>query len=90
MAADTGLHVTSVDASKLEEMAASEQSSKKRRALQSYIKTQPAGLKEGVQLKDYQLLGLNWLNLLYSKGLSCILADDMGANCDSGREPLRT
>lgn len=28
--------------------------------------------------KDYQLFGLNWLNLLWSKKLSCILADDMG------------
>jgi SWI/SNF-related matrix-associated actin-dependent regulator of chromatin subfamily A containing DEAD/H box 1 len=31
-----------------------------------------------VELKDYQLVGLNWLNLLYTKGISCILADDMG------------
>ncbi|KAI9886795.1 MAG: vacuolar ATPase assembly integral membrane protein vma21 [Watsoniomyces obsoletus] len=39
---------------------------------------QPANLGEGVALKDYQLVGLNWLSLLYSKGLSCILADEMG------------
>lgn len=25
-----------------------------------------------------QLLGVNWLNLLYTRGLSCILADEMG------------
>lgn len=31
-----------------------------------------------VELKDYQLVGLNWLNLLWSKKISCILADDMG------------
>ena len=31
-----------------------------------------------VKLKSYQLLGLNWMNLLHSKGYSGILADDMG------------
>lgn len=39
---------------------------------------QPAEMAEGVVMKDYQLVGLNWLNLMYQKGLSCILADDMG------------
>ena len=29
-------------------------------------------------LKDYQLVGLNWLALLFDKQLSCILADEMG------------
>jgi len=29
-------------------------------------------------LKDYQVAGLNWLALLFSRRLSCILADDMG------------
>ena len=42
------------------------------------FKEQPKNMKEGVVLKDYQLAGLNWLNLLYEKGLSCILADEMG------------
>jgi SWI/SNF-related matrix-associated actin-dependent regulator of chromatin subfamily A containing DEAD/H box 1 len=44
-----------------------------------YISTQPALLVDTVQLKEYQLLGVNWLNLLYQKKLSCILADEMGA-----------
>ena len=30
------------------------------------------------QLKEYQLAGLNWLNVIYQKKLSCILADEMG------------
>jgi SWI/SNF-related matrix-associated actin-dependent regulator 1 of chromatin subfamily A len=38
----------------------------------------PSLLAEGVQLKDYQLLGVSWLNLLKKKELSCILADEMG------------
>ncbi|KAK5941518.1 DNA-dependent ATPase fun30 [Knufia obscura] len=39
---------------------------------------QPASLAEGVQMKDYQVVGLNWLNLLFKQNLSGILADDMG------------
>jgi SWI/SNF-related matrix-associated actin-dependent regulator 1 of chromatin subfamily A len=42
------------------------------------FKEQPKNLREGVVLKDYQLAGINWLNLLYEKKLSCILADEMG------------
>ena len=39
---------------------------------------QPSIMAEGVILKDYQVVGVNWLYLLYEKQLSCILADDMG------------
>lgn len=45
-----------------------------------YISKQPSLLSETVQLKEYQLMGVNWLNLLYRKRLSCILADEMGAS----------
>ncbi|KAF2088218.1 hypothetical protein K490DRAFT_40183 [Saccharata proteae CBS 121410] len=38
----------------------------------------PSNMAEDLVLKDYQVVGLNWLNLLFSKELSCILADDMG------------
>jgi SWI/SNF-related matrix-associated actin-dependent regulator 1 of chromatin subfamily A len=38
----------------------------------------PANMAGDMQLKDYQLVGLNWLNLLWKHGMSCILADDMG------------
>jgi len=43
-----------------------------------FISSQPALLAEDVSLKDYQLIGVNWLHLLYKEGLSCILADEMG------------
>lgn len=43
-----------------------------------YLLTQPTLLSDTVQLKDYQLLGVNWLHLLYRSNLSCILADEMG------------
>ncbi|KAF9475763.1 hypothetical protein BDN70DRAFT_883250 [Pholiota conissans] len=49
----------------------------KRRA-QSYLTSQPKLLSKNVSLKEYQLLGVNWLNLLYRSNLSCILADEMG------------
>ena len=39
---------------------------------------QPEIMGEGVVLKDYQVVGVNWLYLLFQKNLSCILADDMG------------
>ncbi|KAK0212555.1 SNF2 family N-terminal domain-containing protein [Desarmillaria ectypa] len=43
-----------------------------------YLVSQPSLLSPNVQLKDYQLLGVNWLRLLYDRELSCILADEMG------------
>jgi SWI/SNF-related matrix-associated actin-dependent regulator 1 of chromatin subfamily A len=43
-----------------------------------YLVTQPSLLSKDVQLKEYQLLGVNWLYLLYRRNLSCILADEMG------------
>ncbi|WFD36415.1 DNA helicase [Malassezia cuniculi] len=39
---------------------------------------QPGNLADGVVLKDYQVLGVSWLDLLYSNDTSCILADEMG------------
>ncbi|CDO74452.1 hypothetical protein BN946_scf184979.g7 [Trametes cinnabarina] len=43
-----------------------------------FLTSQPTLLKPGVRLKEYQMIGINWLSLLYQKGLSCILADEMG------------
>lgn len=40
--------------------------------------SQPSLLSDSVTLKEYQLLGVNWLYLLYSRKLSGILADEMG------------
>eukprot|EP00898_Chlorokybus_atmophyticus_P008817 jgi/Chlat1/8937/Chrsp94S08325 len=41
------------------------------------LKTQPEWLKGG-ELRDYQLLGLNWLANCWVLHRSCILADEMG------------
>ncbi|XP_073658442.1 chromodomain-helicase-DNA-binding protein 1 isoform X4 [Tursiops truncatus] len=44
------------------------------------LKKQPSyiGGHEGLELRDYQLNGLNWLAHSWVKGNSCILADEMG------------
>ncbi|BCR91241.1 uncharacterized protein ACHE_70084S [Aspergillus chevalieri] len=39
---------------------------------------QPGIMVENLKMKDYQVVGINWLSLLFEKELSCILADDMG------------
>ena len=39
---------------------------------------QPRNMGSSVTLKDYQIVGFNWLLLLFSQRKSCILADDMG------------
>lgn len=43
-----------------------------------FISVQPPSLSPSLQLKEYQMLGLNWLNLLHKERISCILADEMG------------
>ncbi|KAI9437717.1 SNF2 family N-terminal domain-containing protein [Lactarius indigo] len=48
------------------------------RTSKDFLSEQPKSLSRDVQLKEYQLLGVNWLRLLYKKGRSCILADEMG------------
>ncbi|KXS98600.1 hypothetical protein AC578_4295 [Pseudocercospora eumusae] len=39
---------------------------------------QPKNMNPDMTMKDYQLVGLNWLHMLFKRKLSCILADDMG------------
>lgn len=43
-----------------------------------YLKLKPQLLAPEIELKTYQQVGINWLNLLYHNKLSCILADEMG------------
>ncbi|KAI1366754.1 SNF2 family N-terminal domain-containing protein [Xylaria arbuscula] len=42
------------------------------------ISEKPRLMADNITLKSYQLLGLNWMSLMHSKGFSGILADDMG------------
>ncbi|KAL1410352.1 DNA-dependent ATPase fun30 [Vanrija albida] len=73
-----GLNDVKVDVAKVSELLAKETDLRRRTILSSYIRSQPATLSEGTVLKDYQLLGINWLNLLYKRRIGCILADEMG------------
>lgn len=40
--------------------------------------SQPGIMCDDLKMKDYQIVGINWLSLLFERELSCILADDMG------------
>ncbi|KAJ8133500.1 hypothetical protein O1611_g122 [Lasiodiplodia mahajangana] len=42
------------------------------------VSEKPQLMAEDITLKSYQLLGLNWMNLLHSERFSGLLADDMG------------
>ncbi|KAK8734847.1 hypothetical protein OTU49_005686 [Cherax quadricarinatus] len=42
------------------------------------ISKQPDSLNPAMQLKSYQLIGLNWLVLMHEQGLNGVLADEMG------------
>lgn len=51
--------------------------SRKSKSESSFI-SQPSIMAEDLTMKDYQIVGINWLALLFRKKMSCILADDMG------------
>ncbi|WVO18027.1 hypothetical protein L204_105725 [Cryptococcus depauperatus] len=73
-----GLNDAKVDVAKVSELLKVETDIRKKKILSQYIQSQPSLLATGTVLKDYQLLGVNWLNLLYRKKIGCILADEMG------------
>lgn len=50
---------------------------KRKRGNVNFLK-KPDLMAESCVLKDYQVVGLNWLDLMYRNRLSCILADEMG------------
>lgn len=49
----------------------------RKRSQVNFLK-KPNMMAEDCVLKDYQVVGLNWLALMYRRKLSCILADEMG------------
>ncbi|KAI4631601.1 uncharacterized protein J4E87_002306 [Alternaria ethzedia] len=55
-----------------------EPNSIRKAATRTKLLTQPAIMNDDIELKDYQVVGLNWLNLLWKTKTSGILADDMG------------
>jgi SWI/SNF-related matrix-associated actin-dependent regulator 1 of chromatin subfamily A len=72
---DAGVHIVNLPDKVLEQGTAHPMA---KEAFEGYIRQQPPSIPEGVVLKDYQMLGLNWLYLLYRRKTSCILADEMG------------
>ena len=68
---DSGIGTPSSNRSSSEEAASS------RKKKTSFL-SQPAVMSETMTMKDYQVVGLNWLSLIFKQKLSCILADDMG------------
>lgn len=77
-AAAIGAGMTELSEDVLEQSKKQDASEEVKKAFEDYIYTQPKLLAEGFKLKSYQLLGVNWLNMLYRKNISCILADEMG------------
>eukprot|EP00057_Strongylocentrotus_purpuratus_P018433 XP_011672907.1 PREDICTED: SWI/SNF-related matrix-associated actin-dependent regulator of chromatin subfamily A containing DEAD/H box 1 [Strongylocentrotus purpuratus] len=47
-------------------------------AVNGQLTRQPALLNRSMQLKPYQLVGLNWLKLMHTEKVNGILADEMG------------
>ena len=74
---DVGLNLVNIAAS---ESAPAQQmmTEEERSAFKNFLYRQPEDMPANVKLKDYQMLGLNWLNMLYRRNTSAILADEMG------------
>ncbi|GAA5955934.1 hypothetical protein JCM10213_000072, partial [Rhodosporidiobolus nylandii] len=78
MANEVGLDLVAISEETIATRVDTSQDPRVREAFRDYIRRQPAGVPENIKLKDYQMLGVNWLNLLYRRKTSCILADEMG------------
>ena len=76
--ANVGANLIEMSADVLQLSKKQNASSEVKEAFEGYLYEQPKLMQEGVELKGYQMLGVNWLKLLYSKQISCILADEMG------------
>jgi SWI/SNF-related matrix-associated actin-dependent regulator 1 of chromatin subfamily A len=75
---DPGVHLVRLPDQVIEQSKQATNDALVKEAFEGYIQNQPPSIPKGVVLKDYQMLGLNWLNLLYRRKISCILADEMG------------
>lgn len=72
---DAGVHLATISADAKEQQQSTELY---KDAMEGFLTEQPALINKDMKLKDYQLLGVNWLLLLYRKRISGILADEMG------------
>ncbi|GAA5844214.1 hypothetical protein JCM11251_006718 [Rhodosporidiobolus azoricus] len=78
MANDVGLDLVAISEETIATRVDTSQDPRVKQAFADFIRRQPEGVPDNIKLKDYQMLGVNWLNLLYKRGTSCILADEMG------------
>jgi SWI/SNF-related matrix-associated actin-dependent regulator 1 of chromatin subfamily A len=69
-----GLHISALDTNLVRDKSSPEYQD----AMKGYLVQQPKIINKEMTLKDYQILGINWMLLLYRKGISGILADEMG------------
>ena len=83
LAADVGVNLTAIPDENMVNAAELSHDPAVREAFRGYMRQQPAGVPSTIVLKDYQMVGLNWLALLYRRKTSCILADEMGSSCFS-------
>lgn len=81
-AGDVGTNLTDAPDVRLVAAAEASQDPTIRAAFEGYLRKQPEGVPDKIVLKDYQMLGVNWLALLYRRKTSCILADEMGTLLD--------
>jgi len=75
---DVGLNIVAISEETIAQRVDTSQDPTVKAAFAGYIRKQPQGVPDKITLKDYQMLGVNWLNLLYHRKTSCILADEMG------------
>ncbi|KAI7877169.1 SNF2 family DNA-dependent ATPase [Lichtheimia hyalospora FSU 10163] len=72
---DAGVHLATINADTKKQQQSTQLYND---AMEGFLTEQPALINKDMKLKDYQLLGVNWLLLLYRKRISGILADEMG------------
>lgn len=77
-ASDVGMNIVAISDEVYEQRVVPSQDPQVQAAFQGYLRRKPEGIPDTVTLKDYQMLGINWLNLLWNRRTSCILADEMG------------
>lgn len=75
---DAGMHIAGIDTTALKQSIEEETDPRRRKIMRMYRTEQPEDLVKPWQLKDYQLLGVNWLNYMFERRYSCIMADEMG------------
>ena len=78
---DEGVAITKERSSEIEARRAAALASA-RLPIKQYRKTEQPSCISSVELRDYQIDGVNFMLQMYHRGMSCILADEMGLGKD--------